>query len=325
MNNLPPEIIYSIFKYLHKEHIAYAFLELNNYFSCLTKYFLGQEFDFTRINDPTIVQYCLSIMLPSIGSNLRYLSIGYPYHLRTYLKSIQIYCTNLDTLHIYCCSNSEDIRLYIIHLLDYQIESLHFLVDNQIVGEQISYRLLNKFFNEHFSRKYLSSTLFLHLLSFDDLLLLERYCNSSYLSDGLYMIECVSNGELLTDTKDDLCIMSKNLHGEHIFSIRQTNAKDNLLEYELINEQTQKCLSVLICNEDEEYWMSSSVFSTRRKQSNRSCSRFIFEKIDDNNHYYIRPCYAYAKRLQIQGKRIIISRCDNENILNHCFRLHHIV
>ncbi|CAF4571926.1 unnamed protein product, partial [Rotaria magnacalcarata] len=46
----------------------------------------------------------------------------------------------------------------------------------------------------------------------NDLILLKRFSESSYLPDGLYMIECLSTGDWLTDGKDDLCTMSKKLH-----------------------------------------------------------------------------------------------------------------
>jgi hypothetical protein len=322
--NLPREIIYLIFEYLDKEHLAYSFLELNDYFSSIVKYFLGKQFDLTKMNNDTIFQYCLSTVLPSIGFNLRYLSIGYPYCLSTYIESLKTYCPNLHTLQIYCCSEKEDIRRYVAYLIHHQLQSLTFIFNNKIVGEQISLHLLNKSKDEQFQRNPISSSLILHLSSMNDLILLKRYSESNYLSDGLYMIECVSTGEWLTDSKDDLCIMSKKFHREGIFSIKQIDRDRCCLEYELYNEQTQRRLTVLTCYEDEERWISSSVLSTHRKESFRSCGAFTFEIIDNQNQYYIRPCYFHAKRLQVSRKRIIVSLCDNENESNHRFRLHRI-
>ena len=54
--NLPREIIYLIFEYLNKEHIAYAFFGLNNHFSLTVKYFIGKKFDLTKINNEIIFQ-----------------------------------------------------------------------------------------------------------------------------------------------------------------------------------------------------------------------------------------------------------------------------
>jgi hypothetical protein len=322
--NLPREIIYLIFEYLNKEHIAYSFLELNNYFSLIVKYFIGKQFNLIKINNDIIFQYCLSNVLPSIGFNLRYLSIGYPYCLSTYIKSLKISCPNLDILDIYCCSKKEDIRRYAAHLIHHQLISLTFIFNDKIVGEQISLQLLNKSTDEQFERIPIASSLILHLSSINDLILLKRYSESSYLSDGFYMIECISTGQWLTDSKDDLCIMSKKLHRERIFSIKQIDKDQCCLEYELYNEQTQRRLTVLTCYEDEERWISSSILSTHRKESFHSCSAFTFERINNQNQYYIRPSYLHAKRLQVSGKRIIVSLCDNENAPNHSFRLHRI-
>jgi len=322
--DLPREIIYLIFKYLNKEHIAYSFLELNNYFSLIVKYFIGEEFNLTKINNDIIFQYCLSTILPLIGFNLRYLSIGYPYCLSTYIKALKMYCPNLDVLHIYCCSEKEDIRRYLAHLVHDQLKSLTFIFNGKIVGEQLSLNLLNKSTDNQFEKIPIASSLILHLTSMNDLILLKRYSESNYLSDGLYMFECISTGEWLTDTKDDLCIMSKKFNCERIFSIKQIDKEQCCLEYELFNEQTQRRLTVLTCYEDEERWISSSILSTHRKESFYSCSAFTFEKINNQNQYYIRPCYLRAKRLQVSGKRIIVSLCDNETAPNHCFRLHRI-
>jgi hypothetical protein len=157
----------------------------------------------------------------------------------------------------------------------------------------------------------------------NDLDVLRRFSESSYLSDGSYMIECVLTGEWLTDSKDDLCIMSKKLHRDSIFSIKQIDIDRCSREYELYNEATQHRLTVLMPYE-EERWLSSSILSTHRKESSRSCSTFTFERIANTDQFYIRPCYSHAKRLQVSGKRIIVSLCDNENTPNHCFKLHRI-
>ncbi|CAF0791299.1 unnamed protein product [Adineta steineri] len=322
--NLPREIIYLIFKYLYKEHIVYSFFELNNYFSLIVKYFIGKQFDLTKTNNNIIFQYCLSTVLPSIGSNLHYLSIGHPYSLSTYTKSIKIHCPYLKILNIYCYSEKDDIRYYVAQLIHSQLLSLTLILDNNIVGESISLRLLNKSTDEQFQNVSIASSLKLHLSSINDLILLKQYSESDYLSNGLYMIECISTGEWLIDSKNDICTSSKRLHREHIFVLKQYDNDQCCLEYELYNEQTQCRLTVLICYDEEEHWLPSSILSTHRKESSRSCSKFTFEKINNQNHFYIRPCYSYAKRLQVSGKRIIVSLCDKDNTLNYRFKLHRI-
>ncbi|CAF3571109.1 unnamed protein product [Rotaria sp. Silwood1] len=323
--DLPSEIIFLIFEYLHKQHIVYSFLELNDDFALTVKCFIRKQFDLTKVNDDIIFQYCLSTVLPLIGSNLRYLSIGYPYCLSTYIKSIETYCPNLDTLTIYCCSQKEDIRHYVAHLIHHELTSLHFIFNHRIIGQQISLRLLDKSRNKEFQKNSIaSSSLILHLSSMNDLILLKRYSESDYLPNGLYMIECMLNGEWLTYNKDDLCIMSKKFHYECIFSIKQIDNDQCCLEYELYHEHTQHRLTVLKYDEDEEYWISSSILSTHRKESFCLCSTFTFEKINNENQFYIRPCYSNAKHLQVLGKRIIVSVCNNDSILSHHFRFHHI-
>lgn len=324
--DLPREIIYLIFQYLNKEHIIYSFFELNNYFSIVVKYFIDKQFNLANINNDIIFHYCLSNVLPLIGSNLRYLTIGYPYGLSIYINSLKLFCPNLEILRIYCCySKTEDIRLYLSYLIHPKLQSLIFLYNNQIVGKEISYNLLNKSTDEQFENNFqISSSLILHLSSIDDLILLKRYSESNYLSNDFYMIECLSNGEWLTDSKDDLCIMSNKYLHESIFFIKQIDEYQCSLEYELYNVQTQSCLTVLKLEQDEERWISSSILSTQRKQSINSCSRFTFEKIHHLNSYYIRPCYSHAKRLQVSGKRVIVSFTDNQNILNYSFKLHRI-
>jgi hypothetical protein len=199
--------------------------------------------------------------------------------------------------------------------------SLILIYNNTIIGEDISLRLLNQYENEELRSIQSTSALILHLSSMNDLILLKRFSESSYLSDGLYMIECISTGEWLTDSKDDLCIISKKLHRESIFFIKQDLCSR---ECELYNEATQHRLTVLIPYEEEERWLSSSILSTHRKESSRSCSTFTFERIGNDEQFYIRPCYSNAKRLQVSGKRIIVSLCDNDNTPNHCFKLHRI-
>ncbi|CAF1064001.1 unnamed protein product [Adineta steineri] len=323
--NLPPEIFYLIFQYLNKEHIGYAFFGLNDNLTSAVKYYIKQELNLTNINNENIFQFCLTTLLPSIGYKLRYLSIGYPYCLSTYLKSIQNYCPNLQILNIYCQTHLEDIRQYATYLIHHQLISLILMYNNQIIDEDISIRLVNRCDNENYRTIPLTSSLILNITSLNDLILLKRFSESSYLSNGLYMIECVSTGRWLTDSKDDLCIMSEKLHRDSIFSIKQIDMYECTREYELYNEGTQRRLTVLIPYEDnEEHWISSSILSTHRQESSRSCSSFTFERIGNDNQFSIRPCYLHAKRLQVAGKRIIISICDNDNIANYCFKLHRI-
>jgi hypothetical protein len=119
--------------------------------------------------------------------------------------------------------------------------------------------------------------------------------------------------------------MSKKLHRDSIFSLKQIDRDRCSREYQLSNEGTQHRLTVLIPYEkEEERWVSSSILSTQRKESSRSCSNFTFERIGTDDQLYIRPCYSHAKRLQVSGKRIIVSLCENENLPNHCFKLHRI-
>ncbi|CAF0916630.1 unnamed protein product [Rotaria sordida] len=322
--NLPPEIFLLIFKYLHKPHITYSFLELSNHFSLPVKYFIGKQFDLTKINDDIIFQYCLSTALPLIGFNLRYLSIGYQYCLSTYIKSIKTYCPNLDKLTIYGCSEKEDIRHYVANLIHHKLMSLNFIFNDKIVGEKISHRLLEKCRNDEFQKTPIASSVLLHLSTMNNLILLKRFSESDYLPNGLYMIEYVPTGEWLTDSENDLCIMPKEFHCEHIFSIKQIDNNQCCLEYELRQKQTQHLLTVLPINEPEEHWIPSSILSTHRKETFRSCSTFTFEKIDNENQFYIRPCYSNAKRLQARGKRIIVSVGDNDSTQNHYFRFHRI-
>jgi hypothetical protein len=320
---LPREIIYLIFEYLNKEDIAYAFFDLNETFKSSVKYFIGKKLDLIKIYNENNFQYCLTNVLPSIGFNLQYLSIGYPYSLSTYIKYIENYCPNLDILNIYCCSQIEDIRCYSTYFIHRQLMSLILMYNDQIVGEQIALRLLDQYENEETRAIQSTSSLILHLSSLDDLILLKRFSESSYLPDGLYMVECISTGQWLTESKDDLCIMSKKLHRDSIFSIKQIDTDRCSREYELYNEGTQHRLTVLIPLE-EERWVSSSILSTQRKESSRSCSSFTFERIGNDDEFYIRPCYPHAKRLQVSRKRIIVSLCENENTSNHCFKLHRI-
>jgi hypothetical protein len=321
--NLPQEIIYFIFEYLHKEHIAYSFFGLNNQFTSAVNYFIGNELNLTKMNNDIIFQFCLSTLLPSVGFNLRFLSINYPYDLSILIKSIQNSCPNLDILDIHCYSDVDDIRRYATYLIHHRLTSLTLIYKNKIVGEQISIRLLNKSEDEHYRAIPLSSSLILHLASMNDLILLNRFSESSYLTNGLYMIECLATGQWLTNSKDDLYIKSKKLHRDSLFTIKQIDIDRCSREYELFNEGTQCRLTVLISYE-EERWISSSILSSHRKESSRSCSSFTFEKVGNDKQFYIRPCYAHARRLQTSDKRIIVSLCNNESTLNHCFKLHRI-
>lgn len=325
--HLSPEIIYLIFEYLTKPDIAYSFFQLNEFFAVLVEYFIGKQLNLTKISNENIFQYCLSTLLPSIGSNLDHLSIGTPYSLSRYISFLRIYCPNLERLHVYCCTEHDDIRHYPSRLIHDRLSTLNLLFDNRIVGEEISLRLMNRSLDEQDENIPISSILSLSLSSMNDLLLLKRYSESSFLSDGFYTIESVSNGKWLTDTDDDLCFMFQKLQRECIFSIKQIQENQGCLEYELHSEQMQRCATVLICDEDNERWIPTSILSTQRKQSTRICTRFTFEKIDDtdDNQYYIRPCYPQAKRLQVLGIRVIVSLCDYENLFNQRFKLHRIL
>ncbi|CAF3180285.1 unnamed protein product [Rotaria sp. Silwood2] len=275
--DLPREVIYLIFQYLNKEHIAYAFFGLNKYFTSAVKYFIGQELNLTKVTNEQIFQFYI-----------------------------------------------EDIRSYATYLIHHQLISFILMYNKNIVGEELSIRLINTYEDEEYRAIPLTSFLILNLSSMNDLILLKRFSESSYLSDGLYMIECLSTGEWFTDSKDDLCIMSKKLHRDSIFSIKQIDTDRCSREYELYNEGTQRRLTVLIPYEEGERWISSSILSTHRKETSHSCSSFTFERIGNDNQLYIRPCYANARRLQVSGKRIIVSLCDNQNTLSHRFRLNYI-
>lgn len=322
--NLPSEIVYLVFQYLSKEHIAYAFFELNDYFASAVEYYINQELNLAKVNNENIFEFCLSTLLPSIGFNIRYLSIGYPHALSKYIKYIQNYCPNLDLLNIYCYSDIEDIRCYSTYLIHNELLSFILMYNNKIVAEDLSIRLINNYKDEEYRAIPLTSTLILNLSSMNDLILLKRFSESSYLPDGLYMIECISTGEWFTDSKDDLCTMSKKLQRESVFYVKQIDIDRCSREYELYNEGTQRRLTVLIPYEEGERWLPSSMLSTHRKESSRSCSSFTFERGGNDNQFYIRPCYPNAKRLQVSGKRIIVSLCDNQNTQNHCFRLNYI-
>lgn len=325
LTNLPREIFYLIFEYLKKEDAAYAFLDLNALFTSPVSHFIGDFVDLSEINNENQFQFALKTLLPTIGWNLRCLTIGGQYSLFNYIKTIEQYCPSLDILTIICHPSSEDIRCYAAYLIHRQLMSLVLMHNNQIIGEDISGRLLNQYGNDESRSIQCASTLILHLSSLNDLGLLKRYSEGSDLADGLYMIECVSTGQWLTESKDDLCIMSTKLQRESIFLIKQFDENRCSREYQLYNESTQHRLTVLIPSEgEEERWISSSILSTQRKESSRSCSNFSLERIDNEDQFYIRPCYPHAKRLQVSGKRVILSVCDNENTLKHCFRLHRI-
>ncbi|CAF1212099.1 unnamed protein product [Adineta ricciae] len=320
LTNLPCEIIYLIFEYLHKEHIVYSFFELTNDFSLFVEHFLSGKFQLAKANDNRIFQYGLSIFLPTIGLNLSYLSIGPHYRLSTSIQAIKTFCLYLKVLHVHCHSEEDDVRLYISQFLHSQLISLIFRFNNEIIGEQISYRLLEKSYEKQFQRISIpSSCLTLHLSSMNQLALLKRYSQSSYLPDGSYMIESMSSEGWIVDGKDDLCIVPKRLPRENLFFVKQS-----YLEYEFSNESTGSLFSVLKCSDNEEYWIPSSILSIHRKQSNQLCRRFTLEKFDDHQQYYIRPCYSGAKRLQVLGKRIVVSLCNNEKTIDHRFRFHRI-
>ncbi|CAF1106287.1 unnamed protein product [Adineta ricciae] len=324
-DSLPTEIFYLIFQYLNKEHVAYAFFGLNSNFTSKVRYFIGKELNLAKIEDDQIFRFCLNTILPSIGYHLRYLSIGSPHSLSTYLPYIQNFCPNLNVLNIHCQTQHDDIRRYAAYLIHSQLMFFVLMYRNQIVGEEISMRLIEQHDDKVHQVMPLSHSLILNLPSWNDLILLKRFSESSFLFDGLYMIECVATGHWLTDGKDDLCVMSQRLHRDSIFSIKHVDVDQCSREYEVYNEGTQRRLTVLIpYEEEEERWSSSSILSTHRKESSRSCSSFTFEKLANDDIFYIRPCYSYAKRLQVYGKRIIVSRCDNENVTNHYFKLHRI-
>ena len=322
--HLPPEIMYLIFGYLHKADLAYAFLESSDHLSSAAKYYLGKEIRLTDIANRSIFDYCLSAVLPSLGSNLRRLTIGRPYRLHTYLESVTLFCPNLEILDVHCCSHLEDIRHYASYLIHPRLKSLALLLNGQNVDNSVALRLLARCEDElHSPARLLVPSLRLHLSSANDLLLLERFACSDYLSDGYYQLECVDTGRWLTASIDDLCLMSSNVQWENVFRIQQINNSQCCLEYEFFHAKTQRRLTVLIPDEAEERWPSSSILSMRRDESPRSCATFTFERADDEQ-FYIRPCYSRAKRLQMGEKRIIISMCDNQSTQNHRFKLRRI-
>lgn len=323
--NLPREIFYLIFEYLKKEDAAYAFLDFHPSLTLPVSHFIGDFLDLTGISNENQFQFTLKTLLPIIGCNLRCLTIGGQYSLFTYIKTIEQCCPYLDMLTIICHPSSEDIRCYAAYLIHRQLMSLVLMYNNEMIGEEISQRLLNQYGHDESRSIQCASTLILHLPSLNDLVLLKRYSEGSDLADGFYMIECVSTGQWLTESKDDLCIMSTKLQRESIFLIKQIDETRCSREYQLYNESTQHRLTVLIPSEgEEERWISSSILSTQRKESSRSCSNFTLERIDNDDQFYIRPCFSHAKRLQVSGKRVILSVCENENTLKHCFRLHRI-
>ena len=327
--NLPREIIYCVFEYLSKEHVAYAFLELNEQYASAVSYFIGEQLDLARIADANISRYCSSTVLSLLGSNLRYLTIGLtigrPHDLSTGINSIRIFCEHLTQLAIVCCSNTGDIRCCVTYLVHDRLSSFALMHNRKVIGEETSLRLLHKCRGEPSRAFDVAPSLILHLSSTADLLLLERFVQSSHLDDGLYMIECLSTGRWLSDGQDDLCLRSDKVHREGIFSVEQIDVDRCSREYRLVNVETQRRLSVLIpCEEQDEHWFSSSILSTHRKESARSCSTFTFERVTDDDRYFIRPCYRRARRLYVSGKRVIVSLCDQSTTRNQTFRLHRI-
>ena len=326
LNVLPREILYLIFEYLTQDEIAYSFFDLNFYFSSTVTFHFGKQLSLVHVNKSQIFDFCLTNVIPSIGLNLRYLSIGYPYHLSTYISSIKLFCPYLNILEIVARSIDEDIRSYVGMCLHYQVKTLTLIFNGRIIAEDISHRLIEKCNNQQFQGMKLAPHIRLHVSSIDDLTLLKRFCDSEYLPNGFYMIECPNTGAWLTDTDEDLLILPKEFYRENLFSIRQNDFYQCSLEYEFKHLQTQRSLTVLITNQsDEEYFFSSSILSSHRKQSTRSCSRFSFEKVPNSDDLvFIRPCYSNAKRLQISGKRIITSTNVNQTTSNHYFRLRRI-
>ena len=319
--HLPPEIIYLIFGYLRQTDLAYAFLEYTDPLSSAAKYYLGNSIRLTDITNRCIFDFCLSAVLPTIGANLRHVTIGRPYQLHTYLESIALFCPNLETLDIHCCSYLDDIRHYASYLIHPRLKSLALLLHGQIVDNGIVLRLLARCEDElHSSARLSVPSLRLHVSSPDDLLLLERFACSDYLADGYYLLECASTGRWLSASRDDLCLMSGNVHWENVFRIQQIDESKCCLEYAFFHAKTQRRLTVLIPDEAEERWPPSSILSMSREESLRSCATFTFERADDEE-FYIRPCYSRAKRLQMGEKRIIISTCDNQSTQNHRFKL----
>ena len=144
-DGLPREIIYLIFQYLHQQHIAYAFLSLNRNWASAVRYFLGENLSLTNPHDESIVNYSFSTLLPSIGFQLRSITIDYPCSLLKYIEIIGNFCPNLDSLTIYCCREEDDIRRSITYLLHRQSISLTLKFQNEIVGEDLSLCLLNRF------------------------------------------------------------------------------------------------------------------------------------------------------------------------------------
>ena len=324
-DHLPREIIYLIFQYLHQEHIAYAFLPLNRNWASAVRYFLGERLTLTHGNDESLIDFSLSTLLPSIGPQLRSLTINYPCSLLNYVDTIENACPNLETLTIHCFGPEDDIRRSITYLLHQQSVSLTLMHENAVVGEELSRRLLHRFDDDPNRTMFLAPSLILHLTSMDDLIRLERFSRSAFLPDGYYTIESLSTGQWLTDSHDDLVLTKNKCHYDSIFFIGQVQRDQCSREYQILQGRTARRLSILKPYEDEdEYWLSSSILSTQRKDSLRTSYSFTFERIGNELGFYIRPSYSNARRLQVSGKRIIVSLCNYQTTIDHCFKLHRI-
>lgn len=321
LTHLPREIIYAIFAYLHREQLVYSFLGLNDEFASLINHHVRGAFQLRRTTAENISRYCLRTGLPLISQHLSHLSMVYPHRLCSYAQNVMVFCPHLTKLDLhYHTYNNDDVRSCIGHFLHPQLTTITLVLNSQIVGQEISYRLLKKRGEHPFQRTSTLSTLVLHLATTDELHLLARYSQSSYLPDGFYTIECNATGNWLDDSDDDLCMTADPSHPRSLFSVRQCPTKPDCLEYELCSERTRGLLSVVKCDEEEEHWIRSSILSVQRTPSNRVCSTFTLERVESQEQYGIRPCYSGAKRLQVLGRRVIVSLCTDSSISNDRFK-----
>lgn len=322
---LPPEIIYLVFEYLSQEDVARGFIELNSYFSCLVKYFLGHHLNLTTVTDALSFDFCMLRVLPIVGTNLRSLKLTSSFPLLPYLQCIKLACPYLNHLEIFCSRGGEDIRHYAKTCLHQGVRHLNLKINGESVDRSLAQRLLDRCNDETFENIEISSEVTFHLSSVNDLVLLKRFCQSEQIPNGIYMIECLVTGGFLTETDEDLCVLPTKCDENNLFMIQQIDPYQCSLEYELFHLLTGRSLSVLIQEPYAEHILPTSILSAHRKASSLVCSTFTFERTHDNDdHLYIRPCYSNAKRLETRGKRIIVSLDIHQNTLHHCFKLHRV-
>ena len=326
LDDLPTELIYYIFEYLKHQEISYSFLEINDIFQYFVLQFIGRHLSLIKDDHPVPMLYSsLDKLIPIIGPQLSRLSLAYQWIPTSYLLSIRQCCPNLECLIIYCSTNPDDIRRCITTFLNKRTVNFNVIYHGLIVAEDLSRCLLNrcKEEEEECSGIYLAPAVDFHLSSIEDLTILKQFSMRSFIPDGLYKIQSTLTTEWLIDSDHDLCLVSASGLNDHgLFVIKQNDRDQLSREYQIFNFLSRCPLTIVkTYHDDEERWFSSSILSTHRKLLSHTCSNFVFEKVNNNHKFYIRPVYEDAQRLQVCGKRIILSYSAIQNTADHHFQL----